>query len=117
MNMTSAPNWYADPANPQQERYWDGNAWTQDVRWRGAVPAFPVASEAPVSNSFSVSAIILGALAFVVFPPLFGTIGLVLGAVGMARKEPKAPLGMGIAAAGLILGMLLGMVVVGASMA
>jgi len=26
------PGWYPDPANPTQERYWDGMRWTQTVR-------------------------------------------------------------------------------------
>lgn len=34
--MAQAPKilgeWRVDPINPSQERYWDGNAWTNDVR-------------------------------------------------------------------------------------
>ena len=26
------PGWYTDPANPLQERLWDGTAWTDQVR-------------------------------------------------------------------------------------
>ncbi len=39
--MTMGPggtpaDWYADPSNPQQMRYWDGNQWTEHV---SAAPA------------------------------------------------------------------------------
>jgi hypothetical protein len=26
------PNWYPDPWNPQQQRYWDGQGWSDQVR-------------------------------------------------------------------------------------
>lgn len=26
------PNWYPDPWNPQQQRYWDGQCWSDQVR-------------------------------------------------------------------------------------
>lgn len=112
---SNAAAWYQDPTNPQLQRFWDGAAWTEHVR-PVMTPAFPVGQPA-ASNAFSVSAMILGALAFIIFPPLFGTVGMILGAVGMSRREPKAGLGMAVAGAGLVLGMLLGMIVVSSSMA
>ncbi|MGI8701929.1 MAG: DUF2510 domain-containing protein, partial [Nocardioidaceae bacterium] len=27
-----APGWYPDPRAPQNQRYWDGMQWTQDVQ-------------------------------------------------------------------------------------
>lgn len=30
--------WYDDPASRGKQRYWDGTAWTSDVRSRGMVP-------------------------------------------------------------------------------
>ena len=36
------PGWYADPSNPASERYWDGNAWTDQIRGSGGrQPAGP----------------------------------------------------------------------------
>lgn len=32
MKEAAAPSWYVDPADLNLERYWDGEAWTQDTR-------------------------------------------------------------------------------------
>lgn len=34
----AAANWYADPADPELLRYFDGQAWTGATRPRGAPP-------------------------------------------------------------------------------
>lgn len=39
--MTPPPGWYADPQLPQQERWWDGTAWTDHRRPSGGPPAPP----------------------------------------------------------------------------
>ena len=31
-----APNWYPDPTDPNRDRYWDGNQWTDQFRPRQA---------------------------------------------------------------------------------
>jgi hypothetical protein len=36
-----SPGWYPAPENPSQERWWDGNAWTENTR--------PSSGQAPVS--------------------------------------------------------------------
>ncbi|MFK0002117.1 DUF2510 domain-containing protein [Paenarthrobacter sp. NPDC090522] len=30
-STTAAPGWYADPADPRYNRWWDGSAWTAHV--------------------------------------------------------------------------------------
>lgn len=37
----SAPGWYPDPAQAGQVRYWDGHAWTAQVRPHGPTPSSP----------------------------------------------------------------------------
>jgi uncharacterized RDD family membrane protein YckC len=41
---STPPGWYPDPSNPAQQRYWDGNAWsdaTAPGAAAGAAPAAP----------------------------------------------------------------------------
>jgi uncharacterized protein (AIM24 family) len=37
--MTTPAGWYQDPANPSQQRYWDGQQWTEHVHAAAAEPA------------------------------------------------------------------------------
>jgi hypothetical protein len=41
MTQTPPPGWYSDPGNAQQQRYWDGSAWTQHVNALVVPPAAP----------------------------------------------------------------------------
>ncbi len=34
--------WYADPYGQAQQRYWDGNAWTEHVSTGGVASSDPV---------------------------------------------------------------------------
>jgi hypothetical protein len=46
MEQAAPPGWYADPhGNPQLQRYWDGNRWTEHVH-DAAAPAAPAAAPA-----------------------------------------------------------------------
>ncbi|MCL1899418.1 MAG: DUF2510 domain-containing protein, partial [Promicromonosporaceae bacterium] len=40
-------NWYPDPATPGQERWWDGQAWTEHVRLAAAAPVPAQVMSAP----------------------------------------------------------------------
>lgn len=112
----AAPSWYRDPADATMERYWDGAAWTSHVRPASPHMAPPTAAPwntptQAAGNAFSIAAIILGALAFLIFPPLFGTVGLILGAVAKSKGEAMATRALIISGLGLVLGMLLGVMV------
>lgn len=73
----------------------------------------PMWSEpAPTGNGFSITAIVLGCIAFLFIPPLFGVMGLIFGGVGLSRKEKLAPVGMIVSGLGLILGFIIGAIVV-----
>src|SRR5438445_10099522 len=37
---SQAAGWYDDPEDPAQQRYWDGNAWTDQRRPQQGPPAF-----------------------------------------------------------------------------
>jgi len=62
-------------------------------------------------SPLSLFGILLGAIAFVFVPPLFGGAGIVLGAVGLSRNERFGWLAVGVSMTGLVLGMVFGVVV------
>ncbi len=65
-------------------------------------------------NGLSTACIILGTIAFFIFPPLFGTAGIICGAVAMSRGEQRAVIAIAVSTCGLVIGMFIG-AVIGAS--
>jgi hypothetical protein len=108
LNSTPA-GWYRDPADLRLLRYWDGTVWSDQVR-----PAEPIAAPAAPANTgngLAIAAIVLGAIAVLFVPILFGGVGIALGAVAMSKQQPLARWGLGVAIAGTIVGMILGALV------
>ena len=62
-------------------------------------------------NRLSTIGIVLGAIAFVFFPIVFGPAGLILGAVAKSKGERLAVTAMVVSAAGLVVGMILGAII------
>lgn len=60
---------------------------------------------------FSIIAIICGVLAILILPIIFGPIGIILGFVARSRHEPLWKVAIGVAAAGMVLGFVLGAIV------
>ena len=71
-------------------------------------------SNANQSNTFSILAIVLGAIAFLIFPILLGPAAIILGVVGLVKKERLAPIGLTIGILGTIVGMVLGAIIAAA---
>ncbi len=46
MTMDNAPGWQPDPEGDDQERYWNGSAWTDRVRPAGRAGSLPVPEHA-----------------------------------------------------------------------
>jgi len=44
------PDWYEDPSDSSQLRYWDGSAWTQDVRENTSAPRLIVSTAPSISG-------------------------------------------------------------------
>ncbi len=78
MTQTAPAGWYPDPESPEQQRYWDGTAWTQDMAPTlassptaesgapsGESPPAPVLEAWKTSVGFSVLGLIPGFLLFV----------------------------------------------------
>ncbi|CAL9612287.1 hypothetical protein [Streptomyces sp. enrichment culture] len=67
------------------------------------------------SNVLSIIAIVLGAVALLFLPIVFGAIGLVLAIIAMTvRRERLATVALVVSAVGLVGGMILGAVVASA---
>ncbi|MGP3990088.1 hypothetical protein [Streptomyces sp. 3N207] len=63
------------------------------------------------SNTLSIVGIVLGAIAFIFCPPGFGIAGIICGVVANSKRERLAPIAIGVSIAGLVLGMVLGVLV------
>jgi hypothetical protein len=68
-------------------------------------------SEKSSSNTFSILAIVLGGLALLVLPIVFGPAAIILGVVGITKKETLAPIGLTVGILGMLVGMFIGALV------
>jgi hypothetical protein len=98
-SVTYPAGWYSLP-DKSQERYWDGEAWTQAFR--------PILSGggsiAPVHGP-AIAAMVLGIISLVIWYGgiATGIIGLVFGATSLKHCQPKgAKRGRGMAIAGIV---------------
>ncbi|WP_410535894.1 hypothetical protein [Streptomyces sp. KL2] len=62
------------------------------------------------SNTLSIVGIVLGCVAFLFCPPLFGIAGIVCGVIANSKGERLAKTAIGVSAAGLVVGVILGIV-------
>lgn len=109
LNQTAAPNWYADPADPTVERYWDGLSWTQHTR-----PVGGAVATVNTSNTWSTITMILAPFALLFSPLIFGIVGLVTGMVARRNFEPKADRALKILGIAALVGMILSIALRGA---
>jgi hypothetical protein len=63
------------------------------------------------SNTFSILAIVLGGVSVLVLPILLGPAAIVLGVVGLVKKERLAPIGITVGILGMLVGMFLGAII------
>lgn len=133
--------WYPDP-NTGEQRYWDGQAWTEHT-----LPQQPVQPQEPVSpyaapqppqgyaapqytgqsydpaqyagaqstgNTLSIIGIVCGCIALIFCPPGFGIAGIVLGIIGKNKGERLGTTAIIVSIVGLVLGIILSLVVLSA---
>jgi hypothetical protein len=60
------------------------------------------------SNTLSIVGIVLGCVAFLFCPPLFGIAGIICGVVANSKGERLAKAAIWVSAAGLVIGMIIG---------
>lgn len=63
------------------------------------------------SNGYSTAGIIMGAIAFLFLPIILGPAGLIMGAIAMSKHEPRAVIALVVSGAGLVIGMIFGIIV------
>jgi hypothetical protein len=71
---------------------------------------------ANTSNTFSIMGIVFGAVAVLFLPIIFGPVGIVMGAIGMSKKERLGVVGLVVSIVGTILGFILGALVFASSL-
>jgi hypothetical protein len=75
------------------------------------MPYEPFPVHRTVGNGFSITGIVLGGIALLIFPIITGPAGIVFAAVGKSRGESRSTLALIIAIAGMIIGMVVGAVI------
>ena len=66
---------------------------------------------ASTSNVFSTWGIVLGSVAFLILPVLFGPVGIILAAVGKSKNEPRSTVALAVSIVGTVMGMIIGWIV------
>jgi uncharacterized protein DUF2510 len=72
MAQSTPAGWYPDPTGQADQRYWDGNAWTDHVSRAGVQGTEPVTGESQAGAGIEITATFFP-LAFLLFlfPPTF----------------------------------------------
>jgi hypothetical protein len=104
-------NWYPPEQNPNYrppDRRDEALAAFSD---RAKSPRYTEVEKRNPGNGFSNAGLLCGVIALGIFPPLFGIIGIILGAVGASRGESKGAWTIGFCALCIAVGMYIGAVV------
>lgn len=115
--MTDVPSpaaqagWYQDPHGPGQ-RYWDGTQWTAHVQPSAPpVPYYGPTVAQPAGNTFSIIAMVLGGIALLFCPIVFGLAAIILAALAFSKKERLAGIALAVGIGGMVAGVVFGVVV------
>jgi membrane protein YqaA with SNARE-associated domain len=71
---------------------------------------YPVTAT-PSSNTFSIWGIVLGSVAFLFLPVVFGPVGIILSAVGKSKNESRSTVALTVSIVGTVMGMILGWII------
>ena len=116
--VATPPGWYRDPSGRSAYRYWDGQGWTEQAS-DGAHPQVP-APAAPAhlappppkpGNPWSITAIVLGIIAVLLVPIVFGPGGIICAVVGKNKGERLWRTGLWVSILGMIVGIVINAIV------
>lgn len=65
------------------------------------------------SNTFSITSMILGGIAFLLLPPFLGGAGVILAIIAKTKNEKLWAIGLTVSIVGAVVGMIFGMAVAG----
>ena len=76
MTQSQPAGWYPDPTGRADQRYWDGNAWTENVSRAGVQGTEPVTAAAETGAAIEITATFFPlAFLLLLFPPTFAVDG------------------------------------------
>lgn len=105
---TVPAGWYADPSGLPSDRYWDGQAWTEQTRpaTSGHMSMRPVpgAGSSGPRNGMGTAALTLGILGLFL-GWIFSLLGIIFGAIGVGRANRGEASNRGAAMWGMWLGI------------
>jgi hypothetical protein len=104
-----SPGWYADPEGRPNERYWNGQAWTEQTR--PLVGATTVGYGRPgmagmPRNGMGIASLVMGILGIIILPIVFSVLAIIFGGVGIARANRGEATNKGMATTGMVLGII-----------
>jgi hypothetical protein len=115
-------DWYDDPHDPSQLRYWDGRQWTEHRSPKagqaavppavgaapvGQVGVQPVAVQKQKNNGMAVASLVLGIVSLLLWPAAI--LGLIFGFVARSQlAERPHETGGGMATAGIVCSLVFG---------
>lgn len=100
-SQPAAP-WATSPSPTQPSQAWQAPPSAQS-NWQ-TPPLRPVSP----GNGLSTAAFILGAIAFLFFPIVFGPAAIICAAVAKSKSEPNADMALLVAILGTVVGFILG---------
>ena len=77
----------------------------------GHMPTVAIPQPHTSGNGFSMPAIILGCIAFLVLPIVAGPAAIVLAGIGKSKHESKSSAALTIAILGTVIGMIIGAII------
>lgn len=116
----AAPEYPPQPGVPPAPPYYPQAApgYPQPIPGYGQPPAHyyqPTAPQRPQNTGLSTAAMVCGIVSFFICAPVFGTAGIIMGAIALSRGDQKGRTALIVSIIGLVLGLVVMFAILGAS--